>query len=88
MREVLNMDRATQMVLLYGESVTKAKAAQILNRGRGTIYAMLEDGRLEQFVDGRIDVRSIAEYLTHKPQSDFAASIKRRYGAQKYFVEA
>lgn len=47
---------------LYGESVTKARAARILNVSRGTIYRMLRDNRLQTEANGGVAVRSLFAY--------------------------
>lgn len=49
----------------WGQYVNKSEAAEILGVTRATIYAMLEDGRLEGACYGRrISIRSIALYLS------------------------
>lgn len=49
---------------LYGEEVTKARAARILGRSRRTIYNMIEDGRLETYADGMVSIRSMWAYVS------------------------
>ena len=49
----------------YGEYVDKTVASRILGVTRVTVYAMLADGRILGGCEGRrVDVRSIARYLT------------------------
>ena len=53
------------LVAQYGEYVDKTVAAKILGVTRVTVYAMLADGRILGACAGRrVDVRSIARYLT------------------------
>ena len=53
-----------ELVDMYGKYVDKSTAARILGVTRATVYAMLEDGRIEGACEGkRVDVRSIARYL-------------------------
>lgn len=47
---------------LYGESITKTKAARILKRSRQTIYNMIADGRLKTTRDGLVSGRSLWAY--------------------------
>ena len=52
------------LVAQYGEYVDKTATAKILGVTRATVYAMLEDGRIEGACEGkRVDVRSIARYM-------------------------
>lgn len=54
-----------ELVSRYGEYVDKTVAAKILGVTRVTVYAMLADGRILGACAGRrVDVRSIARYLT------------------------
>ena len=54
-----------ELVSRYGEYVDKTVAARILGVTRVTVYAMLADGRILGACAGRrVDVRSIARYLT------------------------
>lgn len=59
-----------ELVSRYGEYVDKTVAARILGVTRVTVYAMLADGRILGACAGRrVDVRSIARYLTtRKPE--------------------
>ena len=60
-----------ELVDKYGEHVDKSTAAKILGVTRATVYAMLEDGRIEGACEGkRVDVRSIARYIySGKPKN-------------------
>lgn len=72
-------EREAMMVLMYGEVCTKTAASRILGRSAKTVNRMLEDGRLDAACEGtRVDVRSIARYITAPKQEDFEAR-KRRY---------
>ena len=56
--------RENELVEQYGEHVNKTTAAKILGVCRATVYAMLEEGRIEGVCEGkRVDVRSIARYM-------------------------
>lgn len=59
------------LVAHYGAHVDKSTAAKILFVTRATVYAMLEDGRIEGACEGkRVDVRSIARYIySGKPKN-------------------
>lgn len=78
--------REDAMARMYGEVCTKAAAARILNCAAGTIYNMLEDGRLEPACGGRmVDVRSIARYIAQPAQEETEARKRRmmqRNGSQ------
>ena len=61
----LSAGREEQLTLAYGEDVDKTVAAKILGVTRATVYAMLADGRIQGACAGRrVDVRSIARYMT------------------------
>lgn len=71
-------DRAEAMVRMYGEVCTKSAAARMLNCAAGTIYKMLDDGRLDEACEGKmVDVRSIARYIAAPKQEDFEARKRR-----------
>lgn len=56
--------RADELAERYGEYVDKTVAARILGVTRATVYAMLDDGRIEGACEGRrVTVQSIARYL-------------------------
>jgi len=60
--------RGDELTARYGEYVDKTVAARILGVTRMTVYAMLDDGRIEGACEGRrVSVRSIAQYLS-KPK--------------------
>lgn len=68
-RQALSLMRSRskedELVSRYGEYVDKTVAARILGVTRVTVYAMLADGRILGACAGRrVDVRSIARYLT------------------------
>ena len=60
-----------ELVAQYGKHVDKTATAKILGVTRATVYAMLEDGRIEGACEGkRVDVRSIARYIySGKPKN-------------------
>ena len=60
-----------ELVAQYGKYVDKTATAKILGVTRATVYAMLEDGRIEGACEGkRVDVRSIARYIySGKPKN-------------------
>ena len=61
--------RELSLVERYGESVDKTSAARMLGVTRATVYAMLSDGRILGSCGGRrVDVRSIAQYLSRPAQ--------------------
>ncbi len=63
-----------ELVSRYGEYVDKTVAARILGVTRATVYAMLADGRIIGACAGkRVDVRSIAHYLTRRTTMDEGA---------------
>ena len=64
------MRREETLVERYGESVDKTVAAKLLGVTRATVYAMLSDGRILGSCGGRrVDVRSIAHYLSQPSHS-------------------
>lgn len=79
-------ERADLMVKCYGEVCKRSEAARILGRNPTTINAMLADGRLDAACEGtRVDVRSIARYISAPAQADEEARItrlKRRNGSE------
>ncbi len=59
--------REEELAQQYGEYVDKTLAAKILGVTRTTIYTMLADGRIQSACAGsRVDVRSIARYMTRQ----------------------
>lgn len=75
-----------ELTLRYGESVDKTVAAKILGVTRATVYAMLEDGRIEGACGGRrVNVRSIADYMARPRGADGAH--RRRTGRTKKTAE-
>lgn len=65
--EEFRPSKAEELVARYGEYVDKTVAARILGVTRATVYAMLADGRISGACEGRrVDVRSIARYMTSK----------------------
>ena len=63
----------------YGEYVDKTLTAKILGVTRATVYAMLADGRIQGACAGRrVDVRSIARYMTKTEDICGAARRGRR----------
>ena len=65
------MRKEEALIYKYGEHVDKSTAARILGVTRATVYAMLEDERIEGACEGkRVDVRSIARYIySGKPKN-------------------
>ena len=65
------LSRKEEALVAHGAHVDKSTAAQILFVTRATVYAMLEDGRIEGACEGkRVDVRSIARYIySGKPKN-------------------
>ena len=73
--------RERELMTRYGEYVDKTVAAGILGVTRTTVYAMLADGRIEAGCSGRrVDVRSIARYMT-RPHGGEGA--RRRRGRKR-----
>ena len=65
----ITMRREATLVERYGESVDKTVAARVLGVTRATVYAMLQEGRINASCGGRrVDVRSIAQYLSRPAQ--------------------
>ena len=63
--EKARSDKEKELLVRYGEYVDKTVASRILGVTRVTVYAMLADGRILGGCEGRrVDVRSIARYLT------------------------
>lgn len=59
------LSKEDELTACYGDYVDKTVAARILGVTRATVYAMLADGRIAGACSGsRVDVRSIAAYLT------------------------
>lgn len=44
---------------LYGQCVSKTKAARIIDVSRSTIYNMIADGRLDEWKNGKVSVQSL-----------------------------
>ena len=66
----VTLRREASLVAQYGESVDKTVAARVLGVTRATVYAMLADGRICASCGGRrVDVRSIAHYLSKPAHS-------------------
>lgn len=83
----MSLEERTQMLVrTHGEVCTKAAAARILGRSAYTLNQMLEDGRIEYACAGtRVDVRSIARYISQPKQADFEAKkhrIKLKYNSE------
>ena len=69
--EDITLRREEALVERYGESVDKTVASRMLGVTRATVYAMLADGRIAGACEGRrVDVRSIARYLSRPSQRD------------------
>lgn len=70
--EALRGGKEQELTARYGEYVDKTVAAGILGVTRTTVYAMLEDGRIDGACGGRrVDVRSIARYMV-RPRGEGA----------------
>lgn len=66
-------EEESDLVGVYGRYVDKTVASKILGVTRATVYAMLADGRIESAYEGkRVDVRSIARYITRKSRYSHA----------------
>lgn len=73
--EKARSDKEKELLVRYGEYVDKTVASRILGVTRVTVYAMLADGRILGACEGRrVDVRSIARYLTTRQPSAQARS--------------
>lgn len=71
--------REDELAQQYGEYVDKTVAAKILGVTRATVYAMLADGRILGACAGRrVDVRSIARYLTRPAESEDGHEKRRK----------
>jgi len=69
--EAIAANREAVLVERYGESVDKTVASRMLGVTRATVYAMIADGRILAACEGRrVDVRSIARYLSRPSQRD------------------
>lgn len=56
-----------EMVGKYGAYVDKQQTADILGVTRATVYAMINDGRIETACAGkRVDTRSLARFIASK----------------------
>ena len=67
MRQTTNLTNAELLdrlvwLSVYGESLTKARAARILGKTRQTVYNMIADGRLKTNKDGTVSTRSLWAY--------------------------
>lgn len=63
------VNREEALVERYGECVDKTVASRLLGVTRATVYTMLADGRIDGSCEGRrVDVRSIARYLSRPSQ--------------------
>lgn len=49
---------------LYGQCVSKAKAARIIDVSRRTVYNMIDDGRLVVWKSGKVSVQSLWAWAT------------------------
>lgn len=82
-------DRSRQMVAEYGETCSKAVAARIMGCDSRTINRWIADGRIDSACAGtRVDVRSLARYITAPGEEDFQAR-KRIYALRtgsKFYV--
>lgn len=64
------LTRGESMAMLYGEAITKEKAAELLSCSRRTVTQYVEDGKIRTCCDGKkIDVRSVADFIEDKPGS-------------------
>lgn len=77
--EQIRGSRESVMALTYGEAVTKASAAKMLNVTGRTICQMIRDGRLLDACRGeRVDTRSIARYIENRTEMDHEARIEKK----------
>ena len=71
-------ERSRILIEQYGESCTKAAAGRIMGCDPRTISRWIDDGRIEDACGGtRVDVRSLARYLSAKKQIDEEARKRR-----------
>lgn len=72
-------DRENYMVAMYGECVTRAKAAKIISKSANTIYHMIKDGRLDTVCGGEmVCVHSIARYINSPAEVDGEARARKK----------
>lgn len=72
--ETVAISREEALVERYGECVDKTVASKLLGVSRATVYKMLADGRIMGACEGRrVDVRSIARYLSRPSQCSRAS---------------
>lgn len=77
--EQIRGSRESVMALTYGEAVTKASAAKMLNVTGRTICQMIRDGRLLDACRGeRVDTRSIARYIENRAEMDHETRIEKK----------
>ncbi len=68
----------------YGEIVTKTTAAKILGCSPATVYKLIEDGSIKTAPDGRVLVRSMAEWASSQsPNRKSKCSPARRKDSKK-----
>lgn len=63
-RQRYAQDAATAWTEQYGEIVTKTTAAKILGCSPTTIYKLIDEGDIKTAPDGRVLVRSMAEWAS------------------------
>lgn len=79
-------ERSRIMVEQYGESCTKVAAGRIMGCDPRTISRWIADGRIEDACCGtRVDVRSLARYLSAKKQVD--EELRKRKVSMRYNCE-
>ena len=81
------MTRQDEMILRYGECVTRAQAARIIGKSLTTVYRMVQDGRLRTACCGTmIDMYSVAEYITAPREIDHRTRLKREAAKLRFSV--
>lgn len=58
------VNTASAWVAAHGEIVNKSDAARILGCSRSTLYELIETHQIKQSPDGRVLVRSMAEWAS------------------------
>jgi len=61
--ETMPLTTADRWAIMYGETLKVKGAAKILNMCVNTVYKHIELGHFKRTLDGRINTRSIAEYV-------------------------
>ena len=77
--ENMTQARDSALVQKYGEVCTKTTAGRILGCSVQSVNAMLRDGRLKEACVGKkVDVRSVAEYISAQKNEESGKRSKRK----------